>query len=123
MKLSKHRSKGMQWPIDKSDTPILHLDSFKTDDGLGHFQYNRYTLRGQIKEILNGVEDGSFYLTTGRTLVHYNNSAQSKESPRLNDKYPDDIILASIEDEQRLSNKIVLKTPYGQRSPLEVKFV
>ncbi|NLO17685.1 MAG: molybdopterin-dependent oxidoreductase [Arcobacter butzleri] len=123
MKLSKHRSKGMQWPIDKSDTPILHLDSFKTDDGLGHFQYNRYTLRGQIKEILNGVEDGSFYLTTGRTLVHYNNSAQSKESPRLNDKYPDDIILASIEDEQRLSNKIVLKTPYGQTSPLEVKFV
>jgi formate dehydrogenase major subunit len=29
MKLSKHRSKGMQWPIDKDDTPILHLEDFQ----------------------------------------------------------------------------------------------
>ena len=28
-KLMKHRSKGMQWPVAKKDTPILHLESFK----------------------------------------------------------------------------------------------
>ncbi|QOG12528.1 molybdopterin oxidoreductase family protein [Arcobacter sp. FWKO B] len=125
MKLSKHRSKGMQWPIDKDDTPILHLEDFRTSDGLGHLTYNPYVLRGQIQEIIdnNASLNTHFYLTTGRTLVHYNNSAQTKESPRLNDKYPEDIILANIEDSSRLGEKVVLKTEFGQTTPLSVKFV
>ncbi|MGE4455423.1 MAG: molybdopterin oxidoreductase family protein [Arcobacteraceae bacterium] len=125
IKLSKHRSKGMQWPIDKDDTPILHLEDFRTPDGLGHLTYNQYVLRGQIKELLENDEslNTHFYLTTGRTLVHYNNSAQTKESIRLNEKYPQDVILANIEDACRLGEKVVLKTLYGQTAPLEVKFV
>jgi formate dehydrogenase major subunit len=125
IKLSKHRSKGMQWPIDKDDTPILHLEDFRTPDGLGHLTYNPYVLRGQIKELLENDEslNTHFYLTTGRTLVHYNNSAQTKESIRLNEKYPNDVILANTEDACRLGEKVILKTPYGETSPLEVKFV
>ncbi|MDY0326660.1 MAG: molybdopterin-dependent oxidoreductase [Arcobacteraceae bacterium] len=125
MKLSKHRSKGMQWPIDKDDTPILHLDDFRTDDGLGNLTYNSYILRGQIKEILDNCESlkNHFYLTSGRVLVHYNNSAQTKESPRLNEKHPNDILLVSIDDQDKFtSSKVVLKTQYGQSAPLEIKF-
>ena len=126
-KLSKHRSKGMQWPINKTDTPILHIDKFKTDDGLGNFVYHQYKLRGQIKDKQNRNEiqkDNFFYLTTGRVLVQYNNSAQSSQTSRLQSKYPEDVILASIEDEDKFSsNKVILRSQYGETSVLPLKFV
>lgn len=120
-KLSKHRSKGMQWPIAKNDTPILHIDGFRTEDKKGTFVYHQYSLRGQIAEILSDTNDG-FYLTTGRVLIHYNNSAQTKECEHLNSRYSEDIILASLEDEHRLSHQVVLKTIHGESAPLTVKF-
>ena len=122
-KLSKHRSKGMQWPIDKTDTPILHLESFRTDDGLGRFVYKQYELRGQIQELTQSGDYEGFYLTTGRVLVHYNNAMQSIRSEKLNSKYSEDVILASHEDEQRLGNRVVLRSSYGQSGELPVKFV
>ena len=120
-KLSKHRSKGMQWPIAKNDTPILHVDGFRTEDKKGTFSYYKYSPRGQILEILNNANDG-FYLTTGRVLVHYNNSAQTKECEHLNSRYDEDILLASLEDKDRIGNKVKLKTANGESSILSVKF-
>ena len=123
-KLMKHRSKGMQWPISKKDTPILHLDGFNTPDGLGKFIYNGYQLRGQIKKLVNKENFDTFYLTTGRNLIHYNNAAQTIETEKLKSKHNEDTILACIDDKDKIkSQKVILKTIYGQTQPLPIKFV
>lgn len=126
-RLARHRKRGMQWPIHHEDTPILHLLDFRTEDGLGEFHYHKYKIRGMVEDILNGnfYNDSllGYYLTTGRTLVHYNNSAQTKESPRLQESYSEDILLAP-EYAQKIfkSDKVILKTIYGQTEPLNVKY-
>ena len=123
-KLMKHRSKGMQWPISKKDTPILHLNGFNTPDGLGKFIYNGYQLRGQIKKLVNKENFDTFYLTTGRNLIHYNNAAQTIETEKLKSKHNEDTILACIDDKDKIkSQKVILKTIYGQTQPLPIKFV
>jgi formate dehydrogenase major subunit len=125
-RLKRHRKRGMQWPIYHEDTPVLHLLDFRTDDGLGRFVYKQYNLRGMVKEILedNFYRDDldGFYLTTGRTLAHYNNSAQTKRSKKLLTKYDEDVILASIEDKGKFGDKVILKTEYGETSILSVKY-
>lgn len=125
-RMKRHAKRGMQWPVYIEDTPVLHLLDFRTKDGLARFVYKQYEPRGMIEEILNksfykNTLKG-FYLTTGRTLAHYNNSAQTKRSSKLLTKYDEDVILASIEDRDILSDKITLKSPYGQSSLLPVKF-
>ncbi|WP_419771443.1 MAG: molybdopterin oxidoreductase family protein [Candidatus Marinarcus sp.] len=125
-KLSKNRNRGMQWPIAKEDTPILHIDKFRTEDGKGTFLYNQYRLREQIKKLVNNetFAPNEFYLTTGRTIVHYNNAAQTIQSDVLNDKYDQDVILASLEDKERIgSDHVVLKTQYGETSIMPIKYV
>ncbi len=125
-RLKRHRKRGMQWPIYHEDTPVLHLLDFRTDDGLGRFVYKQYSLRGMVKEIVEKrfYRDGldGFYLTTGRTLAHYNNSAQTKRSKKLLTKYNEDIILASLEDKGKFGDKVILRTEYGETSILNVKF-
>lgn len=126
-RLARHRKRGMQWPIHHEDTPILHLLDFRTDDGLGEFHYHKYQIRGMVEDILkdNFYDDllQGYYLTTGRTLVQYNNSAQTKESPRLQDSYNEDILLAPLQAEKIFkSDKVILKTIYGQTEPLSVKY-
>ncbi len=123
-KLKKHRSKGMQWPVSKTDTPVLHLEQFRTPDGFGYFKYNQYQLRGQVNKLVRQIEFETFYLTTGRVLIHYNNSAQTIHTKRLEEKHSEDTILASIEDRYLFkSDQVILKTKYGQTNPLKVKFV
>ncbi|RXJ56430.1 molybdopterin oxidoreductase family protein [Candidatus Marinarcus aquaticus] len=125
-KLSKNRNRGMQWPITKEDTPILHVEEFRTEDGKGTFQYNQYKLREQIKKLVTNesFHKNEFYLTTGRTIVHYNNAAQTIQSESLNSKYDTDVILASIEDKERIgSDKVILKTQYGETAIMPVKYV
>ncbi len=121
-KLEKNRLKGLQWPVKEEDTPILHIDKFRTKDGKGHLKYHFYEIRGMVEELVKNSRDG-FYLTTGRVLSHYNNSAQTKESPRLIDKHSEDILLVSIEDKEFFKNRkeVVLSTSYGQSAPLRVK--
>ena len=125
-RLERHRKRGMQWPIYHEDTPILHLLDFRTEDGLGNYVYHQYQPRGMVQEILdkafynNSLE--GYYLTTGRTLAHYNNSAQTKRSKKLLSKYDEDILLAPIEDEEKLGDWVVLKTQYGETNPLPVKY-
>ena len=123
-RLERHRKRGMQWPIHHEDTPILHLLDFRTDDGLGEYVYKQYELRGQIEEILskkfyNNSLKG-FYLTTGRTIAHYNNSAQTNKTVSLIKKHSEDTLLASAEDEGKFGDRVILKSPYGETESLSV---
>ncbi len=125
-KLSKNRNRGMQWPIKKDDTPILHTEEFRTEDGKGKFAYQQYKIREQVKKLVNNEEfaKNEFYLTTGRTIVHYNNAAQTIQSDTLNSRYDGDIVLASIEDKDRIgSEHIIMRTQYGETAIMPVKYV
>ncbi len=125
-KLSKNRNRGMQWPIKKDDTPILHTEEFRTEDGKGKFAYQQYKIREQVKKLVNNEEfaKNEFYLTTGRTIVHYNNAAQTIQSDALNSRYDGDVVLASIEDKNRIgSEHIIMRTQYGETAIMPVKYV
>ena len=122
-RLTKHRKRGLQWPVRTEDTPILHTLDFRTDDGLGHFIYNQYNLRGMIKELIKNNQIANWYLTTGRTLAQYNNSSQTNHSPKLTKKYNQDIVLASKDDKDKIGSEyIILKTVYGKTPPLKIKY-
>jgi len=120
-RLKKHRKRGLQWPVHTEDTPILHQLDFRTDDGYGYFKYHQYKLRGMIEEIVNKNLTG-YHLTTGRTLAHYNNSAQTKRSEKLNNRYEEDILLVCEEDAAEFtSERVILKNEWGETNPLKVK--
>jgi len=125
-RLERHRKRGMQWPIYHEDTPILHLLDFRTDDGLGKYVYNQYEPRGMIQEILDKkfYDDSleGFYLTTGRALPHYNNAAQTKCTESLYTKHSEDVLLASVEDEGKFGDKVILKSEYGETEALSVRY-
>ncbi|MEO1953256.1 MAG: molybdopterin-dependent oxidoreductase, partial [Campylobacterales bacterium] len=121
-RLEKHRKRGLQWPVHTEDTPILHQLDFRTDDGLGEFHYYQYKLRGMIEEITTNKLTG-YHLTTGRTLAHYNNSAQTKQSESLNKRYDEDMLLVNEDDAKDFtSERVILKTEFGETTPLTVKF-
>ena len=121
-RLERHRKRGLQWPVHTEDTPILHQLDFRTDNGLGRFFYHQYKLRGMVEEIINKNLKG-YHLTTGRALTHYNNASQTKRSESLNKRYSEDILLVNEGDADDFkSEKVILKSKYGQTSPLSVKF-
>ena len=123
LRLERHRKRGLQWPVYIEDTPILHLLDFRTDDGLGHFNYHQYKLRGQIDQLLNKQTTKTFHLSTGRALPHYNNAAQTKQSPKLLSKHEEDILLVHTDDQANFPKApVILKTEFGQTAPLNVKF-
>jgi len=120
-RLERHRVRGLQWPVHTEDTPILHQLDFRTDDGYGTFHYHGYELRGMVEEITQKCLSG-YYLTTGRTLAQYNNASQTLRCERLNKRYDEDVLLVNEEDAQDFkSEKVILKTPFGQSTPLRVK--
>ena len=122
--LRKNAKKGMQWPItdDGQDTPVLHREDFRTKDGLGAFRYHGYKLCGMVEEILNNKLKG-YHLTTGRTMAHYNNSAQTKYSEKLMKKHTEDTLLVHKDDTADFTTaQVILKTEYGETNPLTVKF-
>jgi len=125
-RLERHRKRGMQWPIYNEDTPILHLLDFRTEDGLGKYVYKQYEPRGMVQQILDkSLFDGKlegYYLTTGRTIAHYNNAAQTKQTESLLKKHSEDTLLAPLEDEDKLGSKVILKSEYGESEALNVKY-
>lgn len=125
-RLERHRKRGMQWPIYLEDTPVLHLLDFRTDDGLGNYVYKQYEPRGMVQQILDkNLFDGKlegYYLTTGRTIAHYNNAAQTKQTESLLEKHDEDILLAPLGDEEKLGSKVILKSEYGESEALTVKY-
>ena len=123
LRLRRHRKRGLQWPVYTEDTPVLHLLDFRTEDGLGKFVYHQYRLRGMIEELINGGIKSGYYLTTGRTLPHYNNAAQTIQSEKLKNRYDEDILLVSKEDADRFDTEyVILRSKYGETAPLRVKF-
>ena len=121
LRLEKHRKRGLQWPVHTEDTPILHQLDFRTEDGLGAFHYKQYKLRGMIEEITNKALTG-YYLTTGRALAQYNNSAQTKFTQSLNKRYEEDVLLVHEDDSKDFtSDKVILKTEFGQTNPITIK--
>jgi formate dehydrogenase major subunit len=120
-RLERHRKRGMQWPVMHEDTPRLHLLDFRTDDGLGKFIYHQWKKRGMVEEILENKFDG-YYLTTGRTLVHYNNAAQTSKSPKLQSKYDEDVLLCNPQEEHVFGDKVILRTIHGETEALSVKY-
>lgn len=122
IRLERHRIRGLQWPVHTEDTPILHQLDFRTEDGLGEFHYHQYALRGMVQEISEKKLTG-YHLTTGRTLAHYNNAAQTLRSEKLNKRYDEDVLLVYEGDaEDFTSEKVILKSEFGQTNPLTVKF-
>jgi len=122
MRLERHRKRGLQWPVYTEDTPRLHQLDFRTEDGLGEFHYHQYKLRGMVEEILSKKLTG-YHLTTGRTIAHYNNAAQTRQSESLVSRYSEDVLLVCEDDADEFkSDKVILKTKYGQTSPLTIKF-
>ena len=126
-KLSKNRNRGMLWPVKKEDTPILHIDGFRTSDKKGIFHYHQYQLREQIKKLVNKEEfaKNEFYLTTGRTIVQYNNAAQTKRCEPLNSKYDGDIVLASlyIDDKEELPESEQKSIDMGNGQKKKIKTI
>ncbi len=122
-KLIKNRSRGLQWPVARKDTPVLHLEKFNTADGLGKFIYNGYNLRNQVRKLVEGEKFNTFYLTTGRVLIHYNNAAQTIQTPRLKELHGKDILLVSQDDEEffKDTTHVILKSPHGQTNRLKIK--
>jgi len=123
LRLERHRKRGLQWPVYTEDTPVLHLLDFRTPDGLGEFHYHQYRPRGMVSELIEkGCVEEGFYLTTGRTLAHYNNAAQTKASESLNKRYDEDVLLVSEADAAAFPTaKAVLSTEHGSSAPLTVK--
>ncbi len=121
-KLHQNRIQGLQWPIHEEETPILHLSEFRTKDGLAHFRYKKWVMRGMIQEIV-GDKRTDFYLTSGRVLEHYNNAAQTKESEKLLKRHREDVVLVSEEDADLFEGKesITLRSRYGKSNPLKFK--
>ena len=120
-RLEKHRKRGLQWPVHTEDTPILHQLDFRTDDGLGHFKYNQYKLRGMIQEIMENKLTG-YHLSTGRTLAHYNNAAQTSRSEKLMKRYDEDILLVCEEDAHEFTTEqVILRSEFGETTPLTIK--
>ena len=122
-KLEKNRLSGLQWPVKENETPILHLEDFRTKDGIAQFSYHQYKLRGQIEELLNSGKTEKFYLSTGRTLVHYNNSAQTKQTDRLLKAHNRDTLFVSYENREFFKNSkfATLKTEFGESGKLPIK--
>ena len=121
-KVEENRLQGLQWPIHEDETPILHLTSFRTKDGLAHFRYKKWVFRGMVSELV-AKKRTDFYLTSGRVLEHYNNAAQTKESEKLLKRHREDVVLVSSEDAALFEGKehITLRSYYGKSNPLKFK--
>ncbi len=122
--LRANEKQGISWPInpDGTGTPVLHREDFRTKDGIGAFRYHGYKLSGMVEEILNNRLSG-YYLTTGRIMAHYNNSAQTKYTEKLMKKHTEDVLLVHKDDAADFPTpRVILKTIYGETNPLRVKF-
>jgi formate dehydrogenase major subunit len=122
-KLIQNRRDGLQWPIKDEQTPILHIEDFRTKDGLATLRYKKYFLRGMVKELLQKDGFDEFYLTTGRILAQYNNATQTKRSKKLQNIASEDIVLVSYEDEELVRGReyIRLVSKYGRSNLLRFK--
>jgi formate dehydrogenase major subunit len=87
---------GIQWPCPSEDhpgTPTFFVDTFKTPDGLGHFQTVDYRPPAEIPD-----EEYPYMLTTGRSIFHYHTGTMSRRTPRLDDEVPQGFVQVNPAD-------------------------
>ncbi len=87
---------GIQWPcLDEKDngTPILHTETFKTENGKGKFIPLHYRPSAELPD-----EDYPLILTTGRSLYHYQTSTMTGAVEGLKKLYGEDYIDMCLKD-------------------------
>jgi assimilatory nitrate reductase catalytic subunit len=78
---------GVFWPCPHEGhpgTPRLFLDAFATDDGRARFHAVSHRAAAEEPD-----DEFPLYLTTGRTLVHYQSGTQTRRVAQLRDAEPD----------------------------------
>lgn len=78
---------GVFWPCPGDDhpgTPRLFLDAFATPDGRACFHAVSHRAAAEEPD-----DEFPLYLTTGRTLVHYQSGTQTRRVPQLRDAQPE----------------------------------
>jgi assimilatory nitrate reductase catalytic subunit len=78
---------GVFWPCPDErhpGTPRLFLDAFATPDGRARFHPVSHRAAGEEPD-----EEFPLYLTTGRTLVHYQSGTQTRRVPQLREAEPE----------------------------------
>jgi len=95
--------KGIQWPCRSAEdegTPILHQNSFSTENGLGKFISVEYTEPPEIPD-----EEYPFYLSTGRILYQYHTGTMTRRVKEINDIRPKVEIEINPDDAKNLGIK------------------
>lgn len=118
-KLREKDDVGLQWPIPDGDTPVLHLEKFSTENGIGKFLYKEWKKRGHVASLERNEK--KFFLTTGRIIEHYNNAVQTKESEKLWNKHNEDVLLVSTEDDFDEERRYTLRSKHGESRPLKIR--
>ncbi|MGC8705002.1 MAG: formate dehydrogenase subunit alpha [Athalassotoga sp.] len=95
--------KGIQWPCRSAEdegTPILHQNSFSTENGLGKFISVEYKEPPEIPD-----EEYPFYLSTGRILYQYHTGTMTRRVKEINDIRPKVEIEINPDDAKNLGIK------------------
>ena len=90
------RPESVHWPCPAADhpgTPILHIETFATPDGRGHFFGIEYRPPAESPD-----HDYPFSLLTGRLLFHYHSRTQTGRCGTLSAEVPGSFVRISPED-------------------------
>ena len=91
---------GIQWPCnDENDmgTPILHTETFKTENGRGKFIPLKYRPSAELPD-----EEYPLILTTGRSIYHYQTSTMTGAVDGLKKLYGEDYIEMCSDDANKI---------------------
>ncbi len=91
---------GIQWPCnDENDmgTPILHTETFKTENGRGKFIPLKYRPSAELPD-----EKYPLILTTGRSIYHYQTSTMTGAVDGLKMLYGEDYIEMCSDDADKI---------------------
>jgi formate dehydrogenase (NADP+) alpha subunit len=110
---------GLQWPChdeEHAGTPILHTETFKTENGRAKFIPLSYRPSAELPD-----ENYPLILTTGRSLYHYQTSTMTGAVEGLKKLYGEDYIYISNEDALKLEiadgDKVKVKSRRGEIEP------
>ena len=91
---------GIQWPcsdVNDMGTPILHTETFKTENGRGKFIPLKYRPSAELPD-----EEYPLILTTGRNIYHYQTSTMTGAVDGLKKLYGEDYIEMCLDDANKI---------------------
>ncbi len=91
---------GIQWPcndLNDMGTPILHTETFKTENGRGKFIPLKYRPSAELPD-----EEYPLILTTGRSIYHYQTSTMTGAVDGLKKLYGEDYIEMCSDDANKI---------------------